>query len=63
MFLACFGERHQMLARCDQEMYWRLGVNVCEGVATVVLVFGIGRDASFDDLAEKAAHNWTSVLG
>jgi hypothetical protein len=52
-----------MLAGRNQEMYWCLGMNVCEGVAAVVLVFGIRRDASLDDLAEKAAHDWTSVLG
>lgn len=63
MFLARLGQRHQMLAGRNQEMYRRLGMNVCEGVTAVVLVFGIGRDDSLDDLAEKAAHNWTSVLG
>ena len=63
MFFAGFGQRNEMFAGRDQEVYGRLGVSIGEGVTAVVSIFGIRGDASLNDLAEKAAHNWTSVLG
>ena len=61
MLLAGLGQRNQVLPGRNQEMHRRLGMNIGEGVTAVVLVFGIGWDASIHDLAEKAAHNRTSV--
>jgi hypothetical protein len=63
MFFACFGQRNEVFAGRDQEMYGGLGVNIGKGVTAVVLIFGIRRNASLNDLAEKAGHDRTSVLG
>jgi hypothetical protein len=61
MSFAGFSERDEMLTRSDQQVDRRLGMNVCEGVALIVLIFGGGWDASFDNFAEEAAHDRTSV--
>ena len=53
--------RHEMFARRHQHMHRRLRVDIGEGVALLVLVDGCGGDASFDDLAEEATHNGSSV--
>ena len=63
MFFARFGQRNEMFTGRNQEMYGGLGVNIGEGVTAVVLIFGIRRYASLNDLAEKAGHDRTSVLG
>ena len=55
------GERADMLAREDKHMGRRLRIDVREGVAELVLVEGFGGNASFDDLAEDAAHDGFSV--
>jgi hypothetical protein len=63
MFFARFGQRNEMFTGRNQEMYGGLGVNIGEGITAVVLIFGIRRYASLNDLAEKAGHDRTSVLG
>ena len=63
MFFARLGQRNEMFTGRNQEMYGGLGVNIGEGVTAVVLIFGIRRYASLNDLAEKAGHDRTSVLG
>jgi hypothetical protein len=61
VFFAGFGKRSQMFTRDNQDVNRRLGMDIGEGVAFVILVNGSRRDASFDDPAEKAAHNRISV--
>ena len=56
-----------MVKRCDvlagnhEEVRRRLGVDVKESDALVVLVDGLGGDGSIDDLAEGAIHSGTSL--
>jgi hypothetical protein len=45
-----------VLTRNNEDMHRRLRIDVGEGVALVVLVNGLGRNASIDNLAEEAAH-------
>jgi hypothetical protein len=52
-----------VLAGNDENVYWRLGMNVGEGVANLILVNGGGGNGSFNDFAEHAAHGETSVHG
>ena len=54
-------ERIDVLARHHEHVDRRLRVNVREGIAELVLVDGGGRNGSFNDLAEEAAHGVTSV--
>src|ERR1039458_7446812 len=54
-------ERVDVLARHDEHMRWRLGMQVGEGVAELILVNRLGRDGSFNDFAEGATHSGTSV--
>ena len=56
-----FGERDDVLARHDEDVHGRLGRNISEGVALVVLKNGRGGNASFNDFAEETAHDGTSV--
>jgi hypothetical protein len=49
--------RGNVLARNNQHVHWCLGVNVGKNIALIVLVDGLGGDASFDDPAKKAAHD------
>jgi len=52
----------EVLAGNDENVDGRLGMDVGEGVAEVVLMDGGGGDGSLSDLAEEAAHDETSVL-
>jgi hypothetical protein len=61
VLLACFSQRNKMFAGRDQNVNWRLRIDIGKSVAFVILVDSRRRDASFNDLAEKAAHNGTSV--
>jgi len=61
MLLACLGQRNKMLARRNQQVHWRLGMNIREGITPVVLVLRRRRNASINDLAKKAAHNRNSL--
>lgn len=61
MLLAGVGQGSQMFPGHDQKMDRRLGMDIGKGIASVVLVDGLGRDASFDDPAEDAARHGTSV--
>ncbi len=45
----------------DEDVDWRLGMKVGEGVTGLILVNGGGWYSTFDDLAEQAAHSETSV--
>jgi len=56
VFLAGMGNRRDVFAWNDKDVYGRLRIDVGEGVALVVLVDGFGRDTSVDDPAEEAAH-------
>jgi len=58
-----FGEGNDVLAGRDENMHRGLRVDVSEGVTLVVLVDGLRRNASFDDLAEEAAHGEISLHG
>jgi hypothetical protein len=53
-------ERGKVLAGNDEDVDWRLRVNVREGVAELVLVDGGGGDGTLGDLAEEAGHEMTS---
>ena len=61
MLLACLCQRSKMLARHNQQVYRRLGMNIRESITPVVLVLRRRRNASINDFAEEAAHNRTSV--
>lgn len=50
-----------MLSRDDEDVHWRLRMNVSKGVTLVVLVDGRGGNASFNDFAEETAHDEISV--
>ena len=56
-----FVHRGNVFARCHQHMDRRLGVEVGEGVARLVLVDRRGGNASVNDLTKDATHNDTSV--
>ncbi len=56
MPLARMCNRLDVLTRNNEDMHRRLRIDVGEGVALVVLVNGLGRNASIDNLAEEAAH-------
>jgi len=56
VLLARMGNGRDVLTRNNEDVHRRLRIDICEGVALVVLVDGVGRDASFDDPAEEAAH-------
>jgi len=49
-------DRGNVLARNDQDMDRRLWLDIREGIAVIVLVNRLGRNAPIDDLAENAAH-------
>jgi hypothetical protein len=51
------GNRRNMLARNNEDVYGGLGIDVGKGVALVVLVDGFGRNTSIDDPAEEATHD------
>ncbi len=55
------GERADMLARHDEHMHGSVRMNVGEGDALGVLVDPGRGDASVDDLAEQATHNFFSI--
>ena len=57
------GHGADVLAGDDEDMYWRLGMYVGEGVANLILVNGGRGNGSFNDFAEHAAHGETSVHG
>ena len=61
VLIACACKRVEMLARGDENMGRRLGVDVRKGVAVFILVDGRGWDCAFNDFAKQAAHNGTSV--
>jgi hypothetical protein len=46
------GNRRNMLARNNEDVYGGLGIDVGKGVALVVLVDSLGWNASIDDPAE-----------
>ena len=52
--------RRDHLARNDEHMHWRLGMNVVESQALIVRMDDFGRDFSFDDLEKNvvAKHAW-----
>src|ERR1039458_3985074 len=54
-------ERTNMLSRHNQHMHRRLGVDIREGVAKIVLEDGRRGNNSFNDFAEEAAHSDLSV--
>jgi hypothetical protein len=56
MLLACMGNGRDVLTRNNEDVHRRLRIDVAEGVALLVLKYGVGRDASFDDPAKEAAH-------
>ena len=56
-----FGEGNYVLAWGDEDVDGGLRMDVCEGVALVVLVDGGGGDGAVDDLAEEAGHGVISV--
>jgi hypothetical protein len=45
-----------VLAWNDEQMHGRLGMNIGEGVAKFILINGMGRNGSVNDLAKEAAH-------
>lgn len=59
--LLCDCKRVEMLARGDENMGRRLGVDVRKGVAVFILVDSRGWDCALNDFAKQAAHNGTSV--
>ena len=61
MILARFRKRSDVFARHNQHMHRRLGINVGERVALLILINGSGRNAPFEDLAEDAIHSAFSV--
>jgi len=56
VLLARMGNRRNVFAWNDQDVHGRLWIDVAKGIALVVLIDGFGRDASFDNPAEEAAH-------
>jgi hypothetical protein len=63
--LALIGVGHgiDVLARDDEDVDGRLGMQVGEGVGQVVGINGGGGNASFGDLAKDAAHDEISLHG
>lgn len=57
VLLISVGNRRNMLARNNKDVYGRLRVDVGKGVALVVLVDGFGRNTSIDDLAKETTHD------
>jgi len=49
--------RGDVLAWNDQHVHRRLRIDVGKSVALIVLVDGLGGNASFDDPAKEAAHD------
>src|ERR1700739_4453585 len=56
VFPACAGDGGNVLARNDEDVRRRLRIDVRKGVAEFILVDGLRRDASINDLAEEAVH-------
>src|SRR5271165_4398033 len=54
-------EGRNVLAGNDQDVHWSFGVDVGKGVAQRILEDGRGRNLTFDNLAEQAAHSEPSV--
>src|SRR5580658_3306882 len=50
-----------VLARHDEDVHGRLGIDVGEGVSERILEDGCGRNLAGDNFAEDAAHGGTSV--
>lgn len=57
VFFPGLRERRDVLARNYKDVNRCLRIDVRKRIAVIVLVNGFGRDASVNDLAEKAAHN------
>ncbi len=57
LLFGCLANRADVFTRNNQHMHWRLWVDVGKSVALVVLVDGLGGNASFDDPAKEAAHD------
>jgi len=51
------GNRRNMLARNNEDVYGGMGIDVGKGVALVVLVDSLGWNASIDDPAEETTHD------
>ena len=56
VLLACVGDGSNVLAGNDKDVNGGLRIDVGEGIALVILIDGLGGDASIDDPAEDAAH-------
>ncbi len=55
------GHGDDVLARGDEDVDRRLRMDVCEGVAELILVEGGGGNAPFNDHAKEAAHGAFSL--
>ena len=60
IFAGC-GHGADVFARNNQNVHWRLGVEVGKSVAQVVLINRCRGDLPFDDLAKNATHGVISV--
>jgi len=56
VLFACVGDRSHVLAGNDKDVNRGLRIDVGEGIALVILIDGLGGDASIDDSAKDAAH-------
>ena len=50
--------RGDMLTRNDQHMHRRFWIDVCERIGLLVLIDGLGWNASFNNPAKQAAHDY-----
>ena len=57
LLLLCVSDRCDVFSWDDKNVHGRLRLDVGEGVAVLILVYGFRRDASIDDLAEDAVHD------
>ena len=57
VFLLRVSNGRDVLPRDDKDMYRRLRLDICKGVAMLILVDGFRGNASIDDLAEDATHD------
>jgi len=56
VLFACVGDGSNVLAGNDKDVNGGLRIDVGEGIALVILIDGLGGDASIDDSAKDAAH-------
>ena len=55
--------QRRYVAGDNKDVHRRLWLRISEGIAMIVLIYSLRRDATVDDLAEDAAHGQESTAG